>query len=251
MNKRLVFLSILFVSVLLVYVLRGIITSFIYSEYHYSRETILMYLPPVLSAILIALTLCISFDLYFAFFIKRLIKNHVLWIKSVLINYTVFTTIMIGLYTIYSYTVYVVTKYYKHIMLDPSRFPAIFSSLIILLALTYIGIASVKYILLYRNELGRYSMWKRLVKILSIFWDHKGTFLIWLLTGFLIVGLIGFIAEFLATALPSTFWSFHGIITILIISFINSTMLYFYYTYFVENYIQDVIMDLGYRNIND
>ena len=245
LNKKWIFIVMIFIAVFMVYMLRGIISRVMYSEYLYSRDLTLIYLPPVVSAIFIAFALCILFDLYFLLFTKRLIKHFTVWVKNVILNYAVLIALYTGILVSYFYVVYTIIKYYKHIMVSPTRFPMFFSSLIILLALVYIGVASIKYILMYRSELSNYSVWRRFVKILGIFWSNKGTFFVWLLIGFLIVGLIGFIADTLTTALPAILFSLRGLAVLLATSFIDSIILYFYYTYFVKNYIQDIIMGLG------
>ena len=243
LGRYTLFIVIIAVTLLLSYIIRGFIEAYYTYLYTKTMWPLYRYLIPVVTALVIGLFIDILFDIYMVLFNRRLLGDLKAWLKSLIPNYALLLSTYYGVYTAYYLLVDNLLRNYRVATISGFQFPSLFATIVLLVSLTYIGTASIKYLMLRRQEYRRLNILKKFYKTMELFWSNKGTFIIWVFIGFLVTGLIGVVSE---TLLCSVSMGHSGLFQIVIVIsiVINTVVLYPYYTYFINNYIIDLIISL-------
>ena len=242
-NKYAIFIAILAITIFVSYVIRDYITLYYTRLFMETRWPLYRYLIPVVTALIIGFLIDIVFDIYMVLINKRILGNIVRWARSLIPNYLLLVSAYYLVYITYYNVVDTLLREYKTMYISSFRFPTLFATLALFISLTYIGVASIKYLMMNRSEYERLNILMKFLKTMKLFWDNKGTFIIWIFIGFIITGLIGIVSETLLTSLAFIQRSWVQIAFIIGVV-INTAVLYPYYTYFVKNYILDLIMSI-------
>jgi hypothetical protein len=241
-RKSILFAGLAITLVFIAHLVSWSITPIFYNTYTYTRDPVYLYLPDMFYFLLLALSVSVLFDVYYFLYHKRLIAEKARWIQGVIVNYAVYIPLYAGLLLSYISIVEYIIRYHKEISMSLSRFTGYYALLLVFIATTYIGVAGVKYIVSHRSILTGRNPLEKLVLVLKMFWRSKGSFLIWIIFGFLVTGLLGLLVELLVV-LPFTTMSYTRFVAVIATIVLDGVILYFYYTYFVKNYIEDLIMD--------
>ena len=241
MSSRVVYLVVAFLVVFTTYFLRAFTWLVIYG----CKNVVIYHSYVLITSIYVVFMNCILYDLYYTTHVKRLMPRGKSFARIVLGNYVLLALVLALIYYTYYALASTIIGTSRFLFLNMERVAMLFGVLALFTSLLYIGIASVKYVLFHRGLGGEDNVLKRFRKILGVFWSVKGSFIVWVLFGYIIAGLIGLLTEFLATSLPSILFSIGGLLSLTIISLINTLIMYFYYHYFIGNYIHSILEDLG------
>jgi len=197
------------------------------------------YLPSLIQYLLLSYVLSIMIHLYLPLFYGRFIVKKSLWIASNAISLVLITLVMYGIFYYYSSLV-------KNVILSKGRLEVIdrvrsyLSLAVIFIALIYHSLYSVLHVLNGRQYFIERRLFGKLKILFETILSVKGSIVIYVFMGFLLIGLIGLLTTLLAGAFCSMTGGC-GYYSIIAEGVVNTILFYTYFQVFINNYVLDII----------
>jgi len=235
------------------FLIRVSIEKSIMDVYSKTKDLKLIYIPQIINTAMICLMMIIVFDIYYVIHMNKWILNKFEWIVLMLMKYGFVIPIIILFYLAYYSIIDYVLTYLKHVVIDPLFFPATYSLLMLITALILLGLTACLYIGVKLQKYEKMSLKNKLTRAFKILWVTKGNFIVWIFMGYLIVNTMGFLVDALSTSMTalgvgrqlSQIVLFAGVNILVFASrVVNAIILYFFYDFFVKNYLESTYIDV-------